>query len=458
MSWGGLYGGAWGTSTQSLAKEDTRLLLLGSTTDDESQYATDLTASGSAGYELSSARGAITGATGRDVYVRCELTSAEADVILIAHGATDASGVTWAISTDSSGNIEVRQGSAAIWTGPAAPAGDCSISWSTRANPDTTGASDALISEVVIYDHTAGAYLTIEQFSHAVPTTSTGYTLTVGGYYVTGPGLVAAPTNAPTKARVSNAWHPSTEVAEDWITERTAYAGTLDDGIAEPVPLTVASGIGDSGELVGRANAGYAAAHAKAVQRRCWSPLVDEAYRNGVELKGNATGYAVRYLLTAPGSSSHKMGLHWLRWVEVPPGATHAWVRVHVQSWVTTGSAVPLSLRCYAMNRPPTVSAIAGQQAIPVPALEYAYVEQTLTADDMDSGIVGVGRWLDFGLLRLPMFTGPHVGWTDTVHLCLAYVFDPAGASANDTNARARINAWHARPVEKWTPGGLFGG
>ena len=144
--------------------------------------------------------------------------------------------------------------------------------------------------------------------------------------------------------------------------------------------------------------------------------------------------------------------LPFLRWIAVPPGATHAFVRVHLRSWVTSGSAVPLGIRCYALNRPPDTTQIG---AAPAPPLEYDYRGAVRT---VDHGSTGTGEWIDLGLVRLPRFTGPAKGWTETTHLCLAYAWDPAAASVNDVNARAQIFAWHVRPVQVWTPGGLFGG
>ena len=98
MSWGGLYGGAWGTSEQSLAKEDTRVLLLGSATADDSQYATDLTATGAGGYETNSARTAV--ATACEYYARVTTTAAEADVVFVGVHNAAVSDITYAIAPD----------------------------------------------------------------------------------------------------------------------------------------------------------------------------------------------------------------------------------------------------------------------------------------------------------------------------------------------------------------------
>lgn len=433
----------------SNAKEDTVFLAGASLDEDASQHLADLTAVTGGGYELLSARGAITGETGREIYVRCAFDE-DAEVTLVAHHSPDLSDETWRIGTNASSQFELRQNGSAVWTSTESAFDDVSMSWSTRPNPDTTGTSDALLSEVVIYDHDNDELL-IEQFTHAVPTTSTGWTLSVGGRWDASKSLLAGkPVATPTAARIGKAWHPHTEVLEDWDGARTAYAGDLDDGIVEPLPITVASGLGDTPEFVGRANAGFTAAHSRSVERRTWSPLANECYRAAPSV----TTTLARHLLTMPGSTAYKSSVFSLRWVPVPPGATHAWVRVQVQSWVTSGAAVPVGVRCYAMNRPPVV-ALGGLQNQPAPPLDVAYRGQVIT---VDHGASGTGEWLDLGLVRLPIFDAPIPGWRDTVHLCLAYAIDPANASTNDTAARLAIHAWNVQPVQQWTPGGLFGG
>jgi hypothetical protein len=433
---------------QAGAKEDTRFLALsGALSTDLSQYGTNLTAAAGGGYETNSARTNNNGSW--EIYVRCVLTASEADKVLIVVHAPAFGTITFAIRTTVGGVFALMSGSppADLWTGPTVPAGDCSIAWSMRPNPDTTGAGDARISEVAIYDHTAGAWLALEQFTHAAPTASGTYTFAVGGAWA-GAALVNKPTTAPTKARYSSDDHPSTEFAEDWITARTAYAGTLEDVPVEPVgPITKASTIGDSGYFVGRHQVGYAAAHARALQRRSWSSLANDVFVD-VDTMTSTPGPA-NWEMPDFGDGVYSLMLPWLRWVSVPVGCTHAWMRVQVKSWVTAGAAVPIGVRGYAFNRPPTIGQI-GQQ--PAPEFASEFRGSTLTVDHTSTG---TGEWIDLGLVRLPVFAADVPGWKDTVHLCLAYAIDPASASGNDANARLQINAWHARPVSKWTPGGI---
>lgn len=431
---------------QAGAKEDTRFLALTTLTTDLSQYGTNLTATTGGGYETNSAR--TNNAASWEVYVRCVLTAAESDKVLIGVHNVAITSVTFAIRTTVGGAFSLLAGAAPadLWVGPTVPAGDISIAWSMRPNPDTTGAGNAKISEVVIYDHTAGAYVAIEQFTHAALPAAGTNTFSVGGVW-NGAALVKKPATAPTKARYSACHHSSVEFAQDWVAARTAYAGTLDDCPLEPVPVTKASGIGDSGYFVGRHNVGYAAAHARAIQRRSWSSLTNDVFVDVDTML--ATPGPANWTLPDFGSGTYSLMLPWLRWVSVPSGCTHAWMRVQVKSWVTSGSAVPIGVRGYAFNRPPAIGQI-GQK--PAPEFASFFRGGTISANHTSTG---TGTWIDLGLVALPVFSADVSGWKDTVHLCLAYAIDPASASGNDANARLQINAWHARPVYKWTPGGV---
>jgi len=418
------------------AKEDTLFLCLASAlTTDSSQRLTDLTSYTGGGYELTSSRGAVTGATGREVYCRCVLTAGETDVTLVYHGLGDFSDYTYAMGTEATGKLVCRQNGAAIWTGPTAPAGDISFAWSTRENPDTTGSGNALISEVSVYDHTAGSMLRIEQFTHAVATTSSSWTFSIGGWW-NGSSLRGPPATAPTEARLSEAFHNHVEFSEDWVAARTPHTTTYDQ-ILEPVGTSLA---GAQAEWAGQANVGYLAAQARELRGRMLSPLINEVYPRARQL--TTTLGPVGWMIGAPSSSVYKMDVTGLRWVAVPPGVKYAWVRVNVQSGVTGGAAVPIGIRCYSMNRP-HIGAGVMLGGKPIPALKTHFAEGTLTVDHGATP----GEWIDLGLLPLSVFSESVPGWTNTTTLILAHAIDPAGASANDAAERLKIRAWHVRPI-----------
>ncbi len=425
--------------SQTNAKEDTVFLALdGDLVTDLSQYETDLTVATGGGFELESARAALTGSTGREVYVRCTLSAAEASVVLAAHSTTVEFAYTWLIRTNASGNLECVQGNTfvgltVVWQGPVVPAADLSIGWSTRPNPDTTGSSDALISEIIVYDHDAGAYLAIDQVVHAAPTTASGLVLSVGGVHSSG-SLTSRPTNAPTAFRLSRSFHTNVEFAEDWIAARPAHATSLVTP-REPIGASLAA-IGNVAQWAGQPNVGFIGAHANALRGRMLSPLVNEVYSQARTLISTPT--PTQWLTFAPGSATYRADVTTLRWLPVP-GVEWAYVRVHVTSWVTSGDPVPIGVRAYSMNRPhrgigPTI------QGQPTPALSFTFAGATLTEDH-----TGAGEWLELGLLKLSPMAEPIPGWSGATWLCLAHAFD--AESNNDANARLRINAWQVRPI-----------
>jgi hypothetical protein len=429
---------------QASAKEDTRFLALGGAlATDLSQYLTNLTALAPGAYEAPTTRAVLD--LERTVSVRWTATAAEVGKVLLVCANTAQTDIVWAIATDGTGRvcgyIDALSGVIAA-TNPTA-AKDYTISMSQRANPETTGASDAVITELAIYNHTDGVWEDTVQAAHSVPTTGSGpYNLSVGGWW-NGATLTNTPTNAPTIARVSSQHHPHTEVAEDWIAARTAYAGSADDGPSEPIgPIPSSSEIGDESEIAGRHPWAYAAKHAELARRRAWSPLINEVWSDDNELPD---AIPANWSRSIPVVSSATMSIAWLRWVQVPRGATHAWTRIHVRQWVEAGDAVKIRYYAVAMNRAPSTLLIGNA---PAPALVTKLVSADLEVDDE----LGTGVWLELGYLALPKLELELTGWRDTVHLCLGFEIDPLDESENDGNARFLIDAWHARPASRDVP------
>lgn len=439
--------------TIALAKADTVGLWVPSDLNtDVSQYGLDLTTSPvggtfslTGGFRDADTRAQLTGEGGRELYVRVDLrANVDTDQVLIACGAWDDPGTaTYGIAVSSGGAIECvidgatsKAHTLAVLT---TTLQEVSICWSTRPNPDTTGASNALISELMIYGHTDAAFEEVDQWTHAIGTIyDPSVTLSIGGYG-NAFGWVADSRQVHA-ARVGVAFHPSAEFAEDWVAARVSHSTAYIE-LLEPVPLTFASGIGIENEWAGMANAGFIAAQADQTRARCVTDLVNEHDSDVRTL--TTTASPTQWLAGPPGgSTTYKLDITRLRWLP-HPGPTRAWVRVQVQSWVTAGAAVPIGVRVYAFNRPhfgvgPTI------EGLPTPALDFDFVQATLT---VDHGSGGVGEWLDLGLLRLPKFSGAAPGWSGTMLLGLAHAFDPAGVSANDANARLRIKSWSVRPV-----------
>lgn len=425
--------------SQTNAKEDTVFLALsGALTTDLSQYDTDLTSISTGAFETNSARTALDEEW--EVYVRCSLSPGDKDKVLVAVHSADLSTITFALRTTSTGLFAAMMGSPPgdIWTGPALPTGDCSFSWSMRVNPDSTGAGDARISTFVVYDHTAGAYLAIAQVTHAAPTAAATHTLSVGGaYFAAGPSLVNAPANAPTKVRISSSFHPHVEFAEDWVAARSAHSTDLDE-LVEPFGAGMTA-VGAVAEWAGQANVAFAAAHARALRGRMLSPMINERYPQARTL--TIAPDPTQWIMGAPSSAAYLMDCTLLRWLPCD-GWRWAYVWVQVQSWVLVGAAVPIGIRVYATNRP-HIGLGVQLEGQPMPPLQVEYAEATLTADHTSSG---EGEWLELGPLRLPAMVEHIDGWVGGVTLGVAYAFDPAGASANDSAARLKIKAMKVLP------------
>lgn len=61
---------------------------------------------------------------------------------------------------------------------------DAIVSFNGRPNPFTTGASDAIVCDVYIYDDTAGSLLAVRQFTHPEISITSGYGFAIGGRVV----------------------------------------------------------------------------------------------------------------------------------------------------------------------------------------------------------------------------------------------------------------------------------
>jgi hypothetical protein len=422
--------------SQVNAKADTVYLALGGAlATDLSQEGVDLTAATGGGYQLNASRAALTEQF--EVYVRCVLTSLESNTVLVAHHKTDISTATFLLGTDPSGKFYAFINALSIvWTGPNVPDADCSVAWHMRLNPDATGAGDARISEWIVFNHTTGEYLAMEQRTHAAPTTANNYTLSVGGIW-SGAALLAKPATAPTKVRVSKSKHTNVEFGQDWDEEADEHTHTLEQLIE---PIGAGAETGAQGNWAGAANVGFAAAHAFALRGRTLAPLINQVFRDAREL--STTPDPTAWMMPSPGGGTFLLDATLLRWLTIE-GFEYAQVRVHVQSWVTTGTAVRFDVRVIAMNRPHIGLGpqLGGE---PMPALEYEFVEAALTVNHGDEG---EGEWLELGALRLPAMKQQIPGWENSVTLGLGYVFDRLSASGNDANARAKIKAWQVLPI-----------
>lgn len=428
---------------QANAKQDTRYLAQSQATD-LGQYATNLTASGTyAAYEVASSRAALSAQWTLEHRADYDY-SAHTTKIILAHADDAGTSYTYRIRCGASG-IECAVNGTLIYTaGVKTGVVDRTIAWAMRANPDTTGAGDAKISEFSVYDHDGGDWeLDPVQVAHAAPTTSTAYHLTTHGQWDNGVGALNSEFPVTLAAvRISCAFHSHVEVCEDWCSARASITTTA-KVYREPLPIDVASGMSDEGEIVGPQLA-YLCDHQRNVITRGFSPLVNEILSSPTAWKNT---YEPANKMRKVSGTQLRMPLPYLRWCAVPHNCNYLYARVNVRSYVTAGAAVPVKVAVVSMNFPNGVPLNLANDNEPAPAHERYYGTATITVDHGASP--AVGEWVDLGRIKLARNTTGAPGWWGSTFLALAYLVDPLGVSANDANARLQFLAWHVRPLSE---------
>ena len=314
------------------------------------------------------------------------------------------------------------------------------VAWVSRANPGTTGASNAL--ESFVYVVNLDTFLVQRaRFTHPVPA------WTSGTHYVGCSSSAGA--NAYNGLTFNyfcdRRFQTLTEIANDWIESWTAPA-TVADVEAPPLPLSRGSGLASVDEHYGPVP-NWAARNASHTKRRTWSPLVNRTFRSQpiIGYQSHVDHPAYRY---APNSSQFLMMLGWLQVAPVPVGADRVFVRVQTRQWRIAGSVVTIGIRIYVMSRKPAGLEILGQGQQP---MEHYHSSDEITRND---GAAGVGEWNATGVLPIPESA------SGLIYVCPAFIFDPDDNEANDANARLQIRALHVVPMRSADEdGGLpFGG
>lgn len=319
------------------------------------------------------------------------------------------------------------------------------VAWVSIANPDTTGPSDAVLSWLLVANDAGDVYR--ERFTHVVKTSPGtinvfGASSTAGGSTYSGSLL---------RCWYANNQQSLTEMALDHGLAILANLTTATQADSRaPLPVTESSGVGDEGEFYGVQPA-WVARQTATMVRRLWSPLWNERMRN-VETWQQADWANHPLCADAPQTSdAHTLMLGWYTPAPVPPGASHAWVRVHLFSEPVSGGSVPLGVRLYSCNKPPVlgVGQIILQGNDAPESFDARYVEAVVDRDDGGT----VGSYVVLGLLPLAVGqTGIRKGMT---YLALAIAVDPDNASANDANASWQIAAVHVVPTNAEVEGGL---
>lgn len=410
--------------SQAGAKQGTRYLAEGTLAVDLSQYNTDFVAVASYATEDPCAR--LDVAAPRTIHAQIDGTPTAEGVLF--HHDNASTGAT-RLEMSAGGTLRAIEGGTTI--GELAidiPNGrTIDVAWVSELNPETTGDADAVLSWLLAYDHDDEVPYRAGPWAHAARATDDTSAAAWG----------ADPTGADafteTLQRVSfhdRAWTLA-EIVHTWVSPATPHAPEVAVE-HEPLPLTLASGIGDRSERQGPPGA-WAAHSLHQLRRRTVTGralVLEPVTLTASSHTGNA------WTRPAVGSSAYWWRLGWLWPIPVAPTVDRLWVRVHADLWVVSGAAVPVGLRVYSCNRPPVLADPAGAESY-----DQRWIGDVFTRDD---GEPGAGAWTLKGLLPIRRGTeGLRRDWT---YVLLAYAFDPAGASGNDANARLRVNAVQLAP------------
>lgn len=409
---------------------------------DRSQYLTNLTASGGYLFEASPASARFDFSHPKTIGFRIEVNNTDTGHLL-RFGSADPDRLEFSAANTlrvTINNSIVR--TYTFGTGSAPTLGAARhrliIAWVREANPDTTGASNAVQSWLLIWDLDTGVF-DRDYFTHAASTTKT-QTIVLGAN--------THPAGTTFSGVITGIWYENrcasaTEVGNDWIAAISSPSTILDleDG-RQGLPVLSSAGFGGTSQWHGPM-ALWCADATRRIYHRLFSPLWNECFRIQSELsQATLDGGTDPWIRGAPGANGSRMHLAWLGMAPVPPTATHVWVRVHLRSYVTGGSPVPIGVRFYSFNRPPGIQGLQGVDDDVEPFVKY-HAEEIVTRDD------GIGSSSGSYVLKkkLPIArgqTGLHKGWT---YLAIGIDVDPNNVSTNDAAARVRVQAVHAVPI-----------
>jgi hypothetical protein len=314
------------------------------------------------------------------------------------------------------------------------------VAWTSRANPDTTAAANAVESTIHAWNVTNSTYERAT-YLHETSTTKTQT------------AFFGAADNASTliySGAISTIWfenreQSAAEIANDWVAARTPPSTTIDPGHQGHPPQADTF---DAQNYHHGPSALWAAVATRGLVRRTLSPLWNEVLNTVPDWTDALLVAADPMIRGAPDSDDWRMHLGWRHTVPVPHTCNYVWARVHVRSWTTSGAAVPIGVRLYSFSRPPGAPLDPGDLGAADPLVTY-YGEATITRDDDASE----GEYTTIGLI--PIARGRAGAYADTTTLAIAVNVDPASASANDANARINVKAAHVVPCFRDEPGGL---
>lgn len=421
---------SWEQGYQTGAKQGTVMLGLDAGSGwsdlatDLSQEATNLTSAASSAYETTATRFNISHP--RTIHLSIEVDTGSSGTLY-----DQGTGSTRTrLRVDGSQNLIAEYGGATLGTlalpGVSGTLETYEVAWISVENPDTTSVSDLVASWLIVHTDGGAGSARLGPFFHRAKGSTTaearfGADAGGGSTYTDTVNTIGFHRREMTLAEIYNDWVGSTSVP--------TVEGEI---LRQDVPLDVSSGIGDQNELQGPPGAWAAYAH-RHLRRRTMSGRSIPLYADTLSTTFHTSNEHVRL---APESSDYRINLAWIFAVPVPPTASHLWIRVHADLWVTSGAAVPTGIRAIVANRPPQLANAVGAEAY-----EQRHRTAVVTRDDGGSGS---GAWSFAELVPIVRGTeGLRQGWA---YVMLAYAFDPANASANDANARAIFNMVQIAP------------
>lgn len=363
----------------------------------------------------------------RTILVRCQANNTDTE-ILFSHGS---GGTLERLRFSAANTITVTVAGAVVQTytvtGLIGSRANLVIAWVSEANPDTTGAANAVQSTLMLWNVDADTFDAVS-FTHAIKASVSATPFWGAG----SSGGAQAFSGVITGVLYENRRMSATEIAADWVEDVAAVTSSA-HAVTDLQGLPPAQGVID-GESSWQGPAHVWAADAtRRMERRTLQWLRNDRLRIVPTWTASLLTATDDFIRGAPGDSDDRMSIAWLMPAPVPDNCNRIWARVHLRSYVTSGAAVPVRVRLYSFSKP---NGFAGGGA-GGPVVSY-FCGQTVLEG------YASGRYLVLGSCPIARGTvGIRFGKT---YLALAIAVDPNGESTNGANARIEIGAIHVVP------------
>lgn len=452
------YGEGWSEATTAIegavsqAKDCTVFLARDSDMDDDvSQFGTDLTTSGSGGYELNSTRADLDGTgAGRGLCIVFDWDTGQSHTVFIRHGSpTSTSSRTYELEVFSNDKVRLHCDSTTVveldLPNVAATSRRFMVTASTFPNPDSTSSANEVITNVSAYN------ADIQTWAHASAVhaiaSGSGYALSIGGRW-NGSSLQHPAGALLIAARIDNCYVSAVEYSEDFGALYDARpSGQETESEVRFEAVRPGAGAFAANEYLGQGNLGFVAEAARMNDLRLAGPhvgivnlrAIGDTTRTWTTLLPNNT--TSRHM-TKLGGFTYQAGHIYC--LPVHRAVSRVRVRMHIASHVTSGSAQDFTIRVLSCSRNPFQGTITfAQNSQP---LKVSKVQQTITAAHGGTG-TGFGEWYDFGELTIQTAPdspqGPVGGISGSTWIAIGWRYDGGTPSVQEV----AIKAFHLWPV-----------